>query len=320
MSENYLVHHGTKGMKWGQRNYQNSDGSLTALGRIHYGVGKAKDAIRKKIAPTNAELNAQIRKQKSKNLNKQKREQLKQLKKGVDVDAQNKQVDTKDQHKRFSEMSDADIEKRINRLKSEVRLAELEATKSFGPGKRFLYEVARDAGKQALTNIVRDSLTDQGKRIVKEAFEKDTDQGKKKDYEDELAMRKAKEELKDYKKSHPEGLAKYTRAGKKAIADRKAKEAQEKADEELEKEAKRAQNRKKVYEAESARKKAEGAENSGGKKNDDSAVEADSYEVPKKKKKKKKVSSKKEQTVYAQVYRTWNANDSSSTALAVRRR
>ena len=34
-----LSHHGILGMKWGIRRYQNKDGSLTAAGRKHYGVG-----------------------------------------------------------------------------------------------------------------------------------------------------------------------------------------------------------------------------------------------------------------------------------------
>ena len=34
-----LYHHGVKGMKWGQRNYQNKDGSLTAAGQARYLVG-----------------------------------------------------------------------------------------------------------------------------------------------------------------------------------------------------------------------------------------------------------------------------------------
>lgn len=34
-----LYHSGSKGMKWGRRLYQNKDGSLTPLGRVHYGVG-----------------------------------------------------------------------------------------------------------------------------------------------------------------------------------------------------------------------------------------------------------------------------------------
>lgn len=35
---NVLAHHGIKGMKWGVRRYQNSDGSLTPKGRKRYGI------------------------------------------------------------------------------------------------------------------------------------------------------------------------------------------------------------------------------------------------------------------------------------------
>lgn len=39
-----LYHYGVPGQKHGVRKYQNSDGSLTPLGRIHYGVGQARSA------------------------------------------------------------------------------------------------------------------------------------------------------------------------------------------------------------------------------------------------------------------------------------
>lgn len=43
--EDYLMHHGVKGQKWGRRQYQNEDGSLTELGRQHYGYGTGKKAL-----------------------------------------------------------------------------------------------------------------------------------------------------------------------------------------------------------------------------------------------------------------------------------
>lgn len=35
--QNYLMHHGVKGQKWGLRRFQNEDGTLTAEGRARYG-------------------------------------------------------------------------------------------------------------------------------------------------------------------------------------------------------------------------------------------------------------------------------------------
>lgn len=47
---NYLVHHGTMGMRWGFRRYQNADGSLTPAGRKRYGAGPPrKGSIKDRI-------------------------------------------------------------------------------------------------------------------------------------------------------------------------------------------------------------------------------------------------------------------------------
>lgn len=43
---NALYHYGVKGMKWGVRRYQNSDGSLTEVGKSHHALAKrGKDGI-----------------------------------------------------------------------------------------------------------------------------------------------------------------------------------------------------------------------------------------------------------------------------------
>lgn len=53
--EYYLAHHGIKGQKWGVRRYQNTDGSLTAVGKKRYaqtadGSYRTTKAINKVIA------------------------------------------------------------------------------------------------------------------------------------------------------------------------------------------------------------------------------------------------------------------------------
>lgn len=52
---NYLAHHGIKGQKWGIRNYQNPDGTLTNKGRKRYGVGKPRSKaseLKKSVSET----------------------------------------------------------------------------------------------------------------------------------------------------------------------------------------------------------------------------------------------------------------------------
>lgn len=41
----YLMHYGTKGMKWGVRRFQNPDGTLTDEGRRHYGYGSGSKGL-----------------------------------------------------------------------------------------------------------------------------------------------------------------------------------------------------------------------------------------------------------------------------------
>ena len=54
--EEILKHWGIFGMKWGVRNYQNPDGSLTPEGRLRYGVGPARGSTKVGADMSDSEL------------------------------------------------------------------------------------------------------------------------------------------------------------------------------------------------------------------------------------------------------------------------
>lgn len=54
----YLKHFGVDGQEWGNRQYQYEDGSLTPLGRIHYGVGEPREFNNFVPLPTESQYKA----------------------------------------------------------------------------------------------------------------------------------------------------------------------------------------------------------------------------------------------------------------------
>gem|GEM_PF-5849549 len=117
---NEIYHHGTPGQKWGQRLYQNPDGSLTALGRLRYlkrdgSLTKAGEKRRKQLEATNKSI-----KKKYNEDNKANNNMYKQLT-GKSLNRRGGGKNTREllSEKDVKDMSDGELQKYYNRLSME---------------------------------------------------------------------------------------------------------------------------------------------------------------------------------------------------------
>lgn len=107
-----LYHYGRRGMKWGQRLYQNKDGSLTALGRIRYRQHQKSVAKKRNTALKKARKARATKKQEELTVE----EQRAKLLKSTDADFL---------YKNRKLLTAAEINERLNRIDAERRLSEV---------------------------------------------------------------------------------------------------------------------------------------------------------------------------------------------------
>ncbi len=152
MNETTLQHWGIKGMKWGVRRYQNKDGTLTALGR------KREREMSDKLKSAKKENEALKKENES-------------LKKTVQAT----------RPKATSEMSDAELRERVNRLNMEQQYKQYVSnlypeTKS--KGERFVNKVLNDviipAAVEVGKNTVKNMMTAAVKSALEASAKKDT--------------------------------------------------------------------------------------------------------------------------------------------------
>lgn len=155
MNETTLQHWGIKGMKWGVRRYQNKDGTLTALGR------KREREMSDKLKSAKKE-------------NEALKKENETLKKNVQAS----------RPKGVSEMSDAELRERVNRLNMEQQYKQYVSnlypeTKS--KGQKFVDKILNDvlipAAVEVGKNTVKTMMTNAVKSALEASAKKDT--GKK---------------------------------------------------------------------------------------------------------------------------------------------
>ena len=98
--EEYLAHHGTKGQRWGVRRFQNSDGSLTAAGKLRYSVGNGGRSISKKVDPKSEE---KLKKRQVKEAAKLERLKIKEAAKNEKLEKKKSHISNKEYVKTLSD-------------------------------------------------------------------------------------------------------------------------------------------------------------------------------------------------------------------------
>lgn len=159
--DDYFEHHGILGMHWGERRYQNSDGTWTEeglsrrrkglVGRIGDTAKKATDAIstkaRKKFNPTAEDLDEQIAKAKEKQKINEKKKELAEL---------------TGKNRKIKDMSDQEVWNEIQSRRNRQTLEEMRKEAStIQKGKNFAKGAAGIASvpAKALLDIAGDTAT-----------------------------------------------------------------------------------------------------------------------------------------------------------------
>lgn len=177
MANNELCHHGILGMKWGQRRFQNKDGTLTRAGQKRYSKEMAKMKEEEKVLKNQKATKAQLDKLAAK------RKALDAKKAALEGDEEKKtsaekgKAASSEPKKTGKEMSINELSDAITKLRLEKTLRDLQAQEAadlnpetVSKGREFLNsfkdEAIKPAVKEAGKALIKDGLIKLGKKAL----------------------------------------------------------------------------------------------------------------------------------------------------------
>ena len=223
IGEDDLYHWGIKGMKWGVRRYQNADGSLTSAGRKRYmnPDGTLNEKGKKKFGDKDPGGESSVYSKSS--------------------------SATQSESKRASDMSDADLQARVNRLRNEdayrdlskklgydepkteldIQIAQMEKQKKYLELQRDINNLTPkkvSKGKKfmetLMNKVIEPAATSAGKKLLEQYL---TDKGMEK-------LKKKADEVKDKVDKSKERVEKKEEKKARKEAEKASKEAERKSD------------------------------------------------------------------------------------------
>lgn len=160
-----LYHHGTKGMKWGIRRYQNKDGSLTPAGAKRY--NREIQKLKEREASIKAKEKARSYQDKldKKKAELDEREAALKGKSSAKNNAKRpaQKPGSEQPRKSIKDMSDAELRAVVNRMQLEQQYRSL-APQQVSKGKKFVDSV--------LNNVVAPAAKEVGKNVAKSLLTK----------------------------------------------------------------------------------------------------------------------------------------------------
>ena len=175
--DNELIHWGIKGMRWGQRRYQNKDGSLTPAGKKRYDKETEELKARERIIKNKERVRAKLDKLDAKKAELAAREKalkdaeeadrLKKLGKKVNAEDETPKVGPDVKKKSAKNMTDDELREHTNRLNLEKQyLDAVKSARGETKGRKFL-DTLSDKLVSSLAERMGDNTADVAVQAMK---------------------------------------------------------------------------------------------------------------------------------------------------------